>query len=62
LFIAVAAIIAVLAFGVWWLQFSAAAVERRRGEKERELERPDHGRALEIAKIKSELSKVKSWW
>jgi hypothetical protein len=58
-FIAVSVIIAVLALGTWWFYLSEAAVRRRRDEKERELERPDHDyqHALEKAKIESELSR-----
>lgn len=59
LFIAVSTIIAVLALGTWWFFLSEAAVARRREEKQRVLERPDHdhARALEIAKMQSELQR-----
>jgi hypothetical protein len=62
-FIAVSTIIAVLALGMWWFYFSEAAVARKRGEKLRELERPDHDheRARQTAKIQSELSRLKGW-
>ena len=59
MFIAVLAIIAVLAFGGWWFYLGEAAVARKREEKQRELEHPVDERALEIAKIKSELSRLK---
>lgn len=63
LFIAVSAIIAVLALGTWWFYFSEAAVTRKRDEKQRELERPDydHERARQTAEIQSELSRIKGW-
>lgn len=59
MFIAVSAIIAVVAFGGWWFYLGEAAVARRREEERRKLEHPVDERALEIAKIKSELSKLK---
>ena len=59
MFIAVSTIIAVLAIGWWWLDKSEAAVARKRDEKQRELERPDHERARQIAEIQSDLSRLK---
>jgi Tfp pilus assembly protein PilO len=63
LFIAISTIIVVLALGTWWFFLSEAAAARRREEKQRELERPDHDyeRALEKAKLESELSRIKGW-
>ena len=61
MFIAVSTIIAVLAIGTWWFYFSETAVARKRLEKERELERPDHERARQLAELQSDLSKWKGW-
>lgn len=65
MFLAVAIIVAFLAglgFGRW-LYPSEATVTRRREEKQRELERPEHDfdRARQIAEAKSELSRVRNW-
>ena len=61
MFLAFSLILAALAIGVlgWWLHFSEAAVTRRREERQRELERPehDHKRALEIARAQSDASR-----
>ena len=58
-----ASIVVVLGFGglVWWLQFSPAAAARKREENQRALEHPDHERELELAQVKSEISRLKGW-
>ena len=63
MFIAISTSLAIVAFGGWWFYLSEAAVARKREEKQRELERPDHDHehALEIAKRESELSRLKGW-
>ena len=50
-------IVAVLVFGaiVWW-RYKAGA-QRRHAEAESELERHDHARAYEMAKIQADLSR-----
>lgn len=64
MFIAVSTIIVVLAFGGWWFYLSKAAVARKREEKQRELERPDHDheRARQIAEAQSEVSRWTGQW
>lgn len=42
---------------VWWLNRHWSIVERRRAGEEGELERPDHARLHELAKVQAELTR-----
>lgn len=51
------ATVVVVAALVWWLNRRWLAAERRRAAEEGELERHDHARAHELAKVQAELTR-----